>query len=130
MAFTFLYLFSFAILINFGISSGLSLMIILDKGMTNAKIESDKCENSVAVKFLNEGPPPDRPQRLLMEAARSIATRTNTSITHIYRQANQTTDCLARLGSQQEDSIVTINVPHTTREFVIADSLGVGHNRT
>lgn len=94
--------------------------------MTNAKIESDKCENSVAVKFLNEGPPPDRPQRLLMEAARSIATRTNTSITHIYREANQTADCLARLGSQQEDSIVTINLPHTTREFVIADSLGVG----
>lgn len=47
-----------------------------------------------------------------------FAGRTNSTITHIFRQANKAADCLARLGSQQEEKlIVTSNVPFAAREF-------------
>lgn len=103
------------------------LTIILKKGMINVKVESD---SSIVVQYLQRGPPSDHPQSHIMEEARRIATGTNTTFSHIYRQANQTADCLARLGSQQEDDlIVTRNVPLAAREFVMSDALGVGHLR-
>lgn len=52
------------------------------------------------------------------------------SIMHLYRQANQMADCLARLGSQQvEVLVVTSRVPLAAREFVLVDAFGVGHLR-
>ncbi|XP_058185614.1 uncharacterized protein LOC131302837 [Rhododendron vialii] len=131
------------------------LQIILDKGMSNVKIESD---SSVAVQYLQQGTPPDNATsgagvvgeqikaRVAMwikakfnikvytvedfKEARRVAAGTNSSFSHIFRQANQTVDCLAHLGSQQEDDlIVTRNVPFAAREFVMADALGVGHLR-
>ncbi|KAI8552075.1 hypothetical protein RHMOL_Rhmol06G0236300 [Rhododendron molle] len=45
-----------------------------------------------------------------------------------FKFKKQECNCLARLGSQQdEDLIVTTNA---TREFVLVDTLGVGHLRT
>ncbi|XP_058208318.1 uncharacterized protein LOC131321348 [Rhododendron vialii] len=71
------------------------------------------------------------PQRHIIEEVRRLAGGTNSIITHIYRQANQTADCLARLGSQQEDDlIVTSSIPFAAREFALADAMGVGHLRT
>lgn len=96
--------------------------------MTNVKIDSD---SSVAVQYIRDGPPLDHPQRHTVEEARRVATGTNSSVSHIFRQANQTADCLAQLGSQQEeDLILTRDVPGAAREFVIDDALGVGRLRT
>lgn len=62
------------------------LTIILQKGMANVKIESD---SSVAVQYIRDGPPPDHPQRhIVEEARRSVAAGTNSTISHIFRQAN------------------------------------------
>lgn len=75
----------------------------------------------------------DHVHRHIVEEARRIASRTNSTISHIYRQANhQTADCLARLGYQQEEEliVVTSRVSFATCEFVIADAMGLGHIRT
>lgn len=96
------------------------LSIMFEKGMYNVNIESD---SSVAVKLCNEGAPPDHAHRYMVEEAKRIA-GTNATISHIFRQANQLADCLARLGSQQEEKLIV------TREFVLADVMGVGHLRT
>ncbi|XP_058189471.1 uncharacterized protein LOC131307071 [Rhododendron vialii] len=103
------------------------LTIILEKGMSNVTIEFD---SSVAVGFYNEGPPVDHPHRHVVEEARRIAAWTNSSVVHIYRQANQTADCLARLGSQQNQNlVVSSSIPFAVREFALADAMGVGHLR-
>lgn len=71
------------------------------------------------------------PQRILVKDTKMLATWTGTTISHIFRQANQTADWLARLGAEQYESlVVTEQVPLTAREYVIADCLGVGHLRT
>lgn len=97
--------------------------------MANVKIESD---SSVAVQYIRDGPPPDHPQRHIVEEARRVATGTNSTVSHIFvKLISERTVRLARLGSQQEeDLIVTRNVPGAAREFVIVDALGVGHLRT
>lgn len=70
----------------------------------------------------------DHAHRYLVEEARRIVGRTNATISHIFRQANQSADCLAHVGSQQEEElIVSRNVPFAAREFVLADAMGVGH---
>lgn len=85
----------------------------------------------MAVNFCNKGPPLDHPPRHIIEEVRRLVGRTNSIITHIYRQANQTADCLARLGGQQQDElIVTSSIPFASREYARADAMGVGHLRT
>ncbi|KAI8525056.1 hypothetical protein RHMOL_Rhmol13G0198400 [Rhododendron molle] len=60
-----------------------------------------------------------------------FAGRTNSIITPtLFRQANQAADCLARLGSQEEELIITSNVSFAAREFVLVDVMGVSHIRT
>lgn len=86
-------------------------------------IESD---SSVTVKLSNKGPPVDLAYRYIIEEGRHIAVRTNSIITHIFRQANQVADCLTRLGSQQEkEFIVTRNMPLAAREFVLVNCLTI-----
>lgn len=79
-----------------------SLTIILEKGLPKITIESD---SSVAIKLCNEGPPSNHARRHIVEEART-ASRTNSTISHIFRQANQTADYLARPGSQQEEELI------------------------
>ncbi|KAI8570553.1 hypothetical protein RHMOL_Rhmol01G0043500 [Rhododendron molle] len=96
--------------------------------MSNVTIELDSSE---AVNFCNERPPPQHPQRHIVEEARRIAARTKSTIAYIYRLASQTADCLARLGSEQdEDLIVSSSIPFAAREFALAAAMGVGHLRT
>lgn len=46
------------------------------------------------------------------------------------KQTNQTVDCLARLGSQQDqDLVVSSTIPFAVREFALVDAMGVGHLR-
>lgn len=95
------------------------------KTCPNVKIESD---STIAAQYLKDGPPLNHPQRHILEEARRIVVGTSSTITHIFRQANQTADCLARLGSRLgEDLIVTRNFPLAVREFVITAALGVEH---
>lgn len=87
--------------------------------MTNVKIESDS--RMALLRTIHK-------IKHILEEARRLSTG---SISHIFRQANQTADCLAHLGFQQEeDLIVTRNVPFPVREFVMANALGVGNLRT
>ncbi|KAI8536255.1 hypothetical protein RHMOL_Rhmol10G0242400 [Rhododendron molle] len=88
--------------------------------MSNVTIESD---SSVAVGFCNEGPPVDHPHRHIVEEARRIAARTNSFVVHIYRQANQTANCLARLGSQQNQDLVEWVLASASPEAFIIPSL-------
>jgi len=43
-----------------------------------------------------------------VEDAKMLAARTNTRIGLTYSQANQTADCLARLGAEQDESVVVL----------------------
>ncbi|KAI8570556.1 hypothetical protein RHMOL_Rhmol01G0043800 [Rhododendron molle] len=96
--------------------------------MSDVTIELDSSE---VVNFCNERPPPKHSQQHIVEETRRIAARTNSTITYIYRLPNQTTDCLARLGSQQdEDLIVLSSIPFAAREFALAAAMSVGHLRT
>lgn len=71
-----------------------------------------------AVKAINEGPPAVHPHRGLLEFSRMLLARTGATISLTSRMASQSTDNLARLGTEQgEDPVVTAQVPPSTREF-------------
>lgn len=48
----------------------------------------------------------DHPQGPLVQDAKMLAIRIHTTIGHTYRQANQTADCLARMGAEQDEILV------------------------
>lgn len=101
------------------------LTIILEKGLTNIQIESD---SEIAVILFNEGATTNHPQSNLLNDGKYLLNRTNSSITHISRGANQCADCLAHLGaSQAEDLVVTPNPPLAVCEFMIRDQLNIRH---
>lgn len=53
------------------------------------------------------------------------------SLNHIYRQANQSADHLARIGAEQLEDLVTADdSPQSVRNFLLEDGLGVGRPRS
>lgn len=49
-----------------------------------------------------------------------------TTLSHIYRDANQWADHLAWLGAEQDENlVVSIDIPISIREFMIRDSLNI-----
>ncbi|KAE9450385.1 hypothetical protein C3L33_17714, partial [Rhododendron williamsianum] len=103
------------------------LTITLEKGLSNVSIETD---SQMAVKLITKGPPAGHPQQALIEDSRVLMTRTQSTLGHIFRQANQSTDNLAHLGPEQEsDLVVTEETPPSVRLFVLEDAMGIGHLR-
>ncbi|KAI8545912.1 hypothetical protein RHMOL_Rhmol07G0074100 [Rhododendron molle] len=108
-----------------GIYRGLTIM--LEKGLSNVSIETD---SQMAVKLITEGPPAGHPQQALIEDSRVLMTRTQSTLGHNFRQANQSADNLAHLGAKQEsDLVVTEETPPSVRLFVLEDAMGIGHLR-
>ncbi|KAI8528409.1 hypothetical protein RHMOL_Rhmol12G0147000 [Rhododendron molle] len=56
-------------------------------------------------------------------------TRTQSTLGHIYRQANQSADNLAHLGAEQELDLVVTEAPPPVKLFVLQDVMGIGHLR-
>ncbi|KAI8546501.1 hypothetical protein RHMOL_Rhmol07G0123100 [Rhododendron molle] len=97
-----------------GIYRGLT--IILEKSMTNINLESDSL---IAVRLINEGNSGNHPQSVMINDAHAILSRTKTTLTYIYQEANQCADHLARLGiDQNEDLVVSVNKPLSIRTAV------------
>lgn len=104
-----------------GIYKGLT--IILEKGTASVKIESDAL---LAVKLINEGPNANHPLSTIINYARTIIMGTASSLTHVYRGANECSDHLARVGPEQaEDFKILMNSPLSIREFLIRDNLSI-----
>ncbi|KAI8525601.1 hypothetical protein RHMOL_Rhmol13G0243200 [Rhododendron molle] len=62
----------------------------------------------------------------MINEAHHLMDRTNTTIGHTYRTANQCTDYLARWGTKQDVSLVFLTeMPIAMREFVFRDSLNI-----
>lgn len=94
--------------------------------MANVKIEAD---SSTAVKLINEQTPENHHNWALIEDSRMLLARNAATLTHIYREANQSTDNLARLGAEQAEELVTVDIPPSTRPYVTTDKRGAGHLR-
>ncbi|KAI8564234.1 hypothetical protein RHMOL_Rhmol03G0166400 [Rhododendron molle] len=99
------------------------LEIILERKLENVKIESDPLN---AVNMINEGNPNLHPQSVMINEAHLLMDRTNTTIGHTYRTANQCADYLARWGVEQDVNLVFLmEMPIAMREFVFRDSLNI-----
>lgn len=97
--------------------------IILEKGLANVKTESDAL---LAVNLINEDPKANHPLSTIIKDARTILMGTASSLTHIYRRANECADHLARVGAEQaEDFKILMNNPLSVREFLFRDNLSI-----
>lgn len=97
-----------------GIYRGLT--IILEQSMTNINLESDSL---IAVSLINEGNSGNHPQSVMIDDAHAILSRTKTTLTYIYREANHCADHLTRReANQNEDLVVSVNKPHSIRTAV------------
>lgn len=101
---------------NFGLCRE-GFTIMSEEGMANVKIAAD---SSTAVKLINERTPENHHNRALIEDSRMLLAR---------NAANQSEDNLARLGAEQAEELVTVDIPPSTRPYVIADKRGAGHLR-
>lgn len=76
--------------------------------------------------MINEGNPDNHPQSVIINDAHVLLNRTGTTLTHIYRNANQCADQLTRLGAEQnENLVVVVDIPISVREYLIRDSLNI-----
>lgn len=108
-----------------GIYRGLTIM--LEKGYNNICIESDSLD---AVQLINDGPNEEHPQTELIKEAKNLLTRTCSLLKHVFREANQCSDHLARLGAEQAEPLVILeDSPQSIRTFVLEDALGAGQVR-
>ncbi|KAG5556791.1 hypothetical protein RHGRI_007149 [Rhododendron griersonianum] len=72
----------------------------MEKGIIDVKLETDSL---TAVRLLNGDIDIQHQHAALVEDSKMLMSRTGTTITHVYRMANQSTDNLARLGADQQD---------------------------
>lgn len=95
---------------------------MIEKGYCNIQVESDSL---TAVKLINEDATGDHPNNSLIQDSRMLLESTQSSLAHIYREANSSADHLARKGAEQlEDLIVTEESPQSVHIFVRDDWLG------
>lgn len=88
--------------------------------MPKVVIESD---SSIAVKLVNEGAPENHPQRNIINDAKVLLTRTEATLTHISRGGNECADHLAKLGAEQDETLILMDtMPTSIREYIIRDS--------
>ncbi|KAI8536008.1 hypothetical protein RHMOL_Rhmol10G0221400 [Rhododendron molle] len=80
----------------------------------------------LAVNLINDGIPGNHTQSIIIHEAHGLLTRTDTTLIHIYRSANQCADHLAHMGAEQEeDLIVVVDIPISLTEFLIRDGLNI-----
>lgn len=91
--------------------------------MNNAKIELDAL---VAVNLINDGPNVNHPLSTPICDAKTFLVGTNSTLTHIFRIANECAHHLARLGAEQEEELKILqSSPLSIREFLIRDILNI-----
>ncbi|KAI8536564.1 hypothetical protein RHMOL_Rhmol10G0267200 [Rhododendron molle] len=71
--------------------------------MTTVTIESDFLS---VVKMINEGNSVNQPQSVMISDAHAILDRTESMLTHLYQEANQFADHLARIGAEQDEDLM------------------------
>ncbi|KAI8568753.1 hypothetical protein RHMOL_Rhmol02G0225000 [Rhododendron molle] len=87
-----------------------------------------KCDSSLEAEIwgIYRGNPDNHPQSVIINDAHVLLNRTGTTLTHIYRNANQRADHLACLGAEQnENLVVAVDIPISVSEYLIKDSLNI-----
>lgn len=84
-----------------GIYRGLTIM--LEKGYSNVQIESDSL---MAVQLINEGATGYNLHHALALDSNVLLRRTQSTLTHIYREANSSAGHMPRLGAEQHENLV------------------------
>lgn len=99
------------------------LTIILEKNLQKVAIESD---SSIAMNLINEGAAGNHPQNNVINDAKTLLTRTESSLTHIYRNKNECADHLAKMRAKQDEQLILTEVmPFFVREHMIRDCLNI-----
>ncbi|KAI8539305.1 hypothetical protein RHMOL_Rhmol09G0171400 [Rhododendron molle] len=99
------------------------LQIILEKSLQNVQIELDAM---LAVNLINDENPGSHAQSVIIHKALGLLVRTDTTLNHVYRTANQCADHLAHMGIEQDkDLIVAVDILISLREFLIKDGLNI-----
>ncbi|KAH7859313.1 hypothetical protein Vadar_034482 [Vaccinium darrowii] len=99
------------------------LTIILEKNMPNVTIESDSL---MAVNLIKTDVEGCHPQSNMIFETKALKQRTGATLSHVSRSANECADHLARLGAEQEEHLVVMDVmPLSMREFWNRDRLGL-----
>lgn len=99
------------------------LMILLENGMANVHIESD---SQMTVILFNEGASTAHPQSSIINDGKYLLSYTGSTLSHIYRGANECADFLARFGTEQSEDLVVANTPPVDiREFMNRDRLNL-----
>lgn len=95
--------------------------------MENVTIESNSL---VAINLINEDFDGCHPQSNMIFETKALKTRMGATLIHISRSANECADHLARLGAEQNDHLVVLDVMPLSlslREFWNRDRLGLRH---
>lgn len=88
-------------------------------------IESD-CQNAVNLIHEEENEE-NHPERILVEDCRALIWEMNTTVIHIYKEANRCACLLAKLGGAQAKQAVRMLVPpEDLIEYLKADMQGAG----
>ncbi|KAH7860326.1 hypothetical protein Vadar_012160 [Vaccinium darrowii] len=99
------------------------LTIILEKGLANTHIESD-CQTAIIL--FNEGVNVNHPQSNIINDGKYLISRTGSTLSHTYRDANQCADHLAHLGAEQEEELIVTTIPPISiREYMLRDTLNI-----
>ncbi|KAI8567051.1 hypothetical protein RHMOL_Rhmol02G0091000 [Rhododendron molle] len=73
--------------------------------LNGMEIESDL---EIAVNMIKEGPPPNFPTKTLVIKCTAIMTVAKFSVAHTLREGNRIANALAKMGSEQEEKLITL----------------------
>ncbi|GMP24108.1 hypothetical protein CsSME_00001499 [Camellia sinensis var. sinensis] len=99
----------------------------LPEGTRDVQIESD---SEQAINQILHGPTQHSPYKALIEDAKFLLRRSNSSLQHTLREGNRAADHLANLGVDQNEHVVFLdNPPAEVATFLIDDMTGASFAR-
>ncbi|GMP68316.1 hypothetical protein CsSME_00027964 [Camellia sinensis var. sinensis] len=103
------------------------LTVILQQGINNVTIETNAAQ---VVKLMEEPIMSNYPFKNLVEDAKVLFRGCECTIQHIWKQGNLCADALAKMGADQPEEMLVVNVsPAELGNFLPANMIGVSRER-